>query len=152
MEFEKLVKKDLIAFTNEKTKVPTLQKIIDLLSTSGKIPDVPKFRELIAHREQLMSTGIGLGIALPHGRLAGIDEPVIAVAVDPVGITDYESIDGKPVKAVFMIAVGEGKHKQYLEILAQIVCKLKNDEMRESLFSCQSVNEIYTLLTGEANV
>ena len=95
-----------------------------------------------------MSTGIGLGIAVPHARIKGIKDLVMAVGVCREGITDYETIDNVPVKIVVLIIAGEGQHKAYIRVLSLIVTKLKKVETREKILEAKDEEEIYKILTS----
>ncbi len=147
MKFFDIVQPEHIALLESKNKNDVLIELIDLIANSGEIEDIESVKDAIFHREQLMSTGIGLGIAIPHIRIEGVSKPIIAVGISKDGISDYESIDGQPVKIIFMIVAGKEQHKEYITLLSQIVAKLKSDDVREKLISSRSSEEIYRILT-----
>jgi nitrogen PTS system EIIA component len=105
----------------------------------------------IFYREQLMSTGIGLGIGIPHIRFEGVSSPILAVGISKKGITDYASIDDEVIKFVVMIIVGKNQHKQHIRLLSIIVALLKQEETRERLIRGEKSSEIYAILTGDDN-
>ena len=80
-----------------------------------------------------MSTGIGLGVAIPHVRLASLNALVMAAAVVKHGIEDYVSIDGQPVRLIFMIAAGHHQHGEYLRLLSSLAHLVKGERMRQRL-------------------
>ena len=95
-----------------------------------------------------MSTGIGLGLAVPHVRLEGGDEQMVAVGLSPEGIDDYESVDKSIVRLVVMIIGGKGQHKEHISLLASIVSLFKNDAVRASILASKTEQELYSALTG----
>jgi len=95
---------------------------------------------LVIEREKLMSTGIGQGIAIPNGKLAGITKPVIVVARSEAGV-DFNSIDGKPAKMIFMILTPLNDHQSQIQILADISTIFQDRENRERIFKSKSFNE-----------
>lgn len=102
------------------TKDEVLNTLIDQLAqVDGMVPH-DDLAWGIFHRESLMSTGIGNGIAVPHVRLDNVDTPSMALAVCPDGIADYQSPDNQPVKLVFMVVAGGQQRATHLKILASI--------------------------------
>ena len=100
----------------------------------------------ILKREELMSTAIGRGIAIPHVRLSSVTDLVMAVGVCRSPIADFQTIDDVPVTLLFMIAAAYNQHSYYLKTLSFFSAKLKKKELRDSLMSAKSTEEIYNLL------
>jgi PTS system nitrogen regulatory IIA component len=98
--------------------------------------------EVLLDREKLGSTGIGDGIAIPHGKLKGLDSLVIAFGRSHDGI-DFDSIDGKPVHIFFLLMAPESSTGQHLKALAKISRMLKDPEFRSNLMSAKSTEELY---------
>ena len=146
MELVKLIDKELIKILKATTKDEALSELIDLLGQRSEVKNIAELKQMIFHREKLMSTGIGLGIAIPHIRVAGIEKPVVVVGLSPSGISDYESIDNQPVRVIIMIVAGAKQHKEYIKILSQIVSLLKNGPVRQQLFQSRSTDEVYNIL------
>ena len=118
---------------------------------SEEIQDTTKLKESIFYREKLMSTGIGLGIAVPHVRIEGVKEPIVAIGISHNGISDYESIDDQTVKIVVMIVAGKGQHKEYIQLLSQIAARLKDEHIRRNLIEAKNPDEIYDIFVREDN-
>jgi PTS system nitrogen regulatory IIA component len=93
-----------------------------------------------------MSTGIGMGIAVPHVRLASVTGPVMCVGICRNPLTDYESLDGVPVRLLFMIAAGQGQHVQYLRLLSSLSLRFKDDDLRDALMSASDPKTFYRIL------
>ena len=101
-------------------------------------------------REELMSTGIGRGIGVPHVRLRSVSTLVMAVAVNRRDLEDYTSLDERPVRVVCMVAARHDQHAQYLKTLAAISTVLKDDARRAALLSADSPVVVHALLTQTA--
>lgn len=140
-----------ICLLRHHSKADVLNEIVDCGAQAGLPCDSEELKERISYREQLMSTGIGLEIGLPHVRMEGITDPCIIIGVQPDGIIDYESIDNLPVKIVVMILVGKDQHRVHLELLAQIVAILKRRQTREALLTANTPDKIYRIFSEEVS-
>jgi mannitol/fructose-specific phosphotransferase system IIA component (Ntr-type) len=108
-------------------------------------------RELTEHihkREDLMSTGIGFGIAVPHVRMEGLDNAALTVGVSRNGIADYETIDGDPVHIIVLIVAPQGRHDLYIKLLARVVTMLKDSSIRSRIIEGADSRTVYSILTG----
>lgn len=103
--------------------------------------DPDQVLEVVMAREHLGSTGIGHGVAIPHGRMPDLSEPVIALARHEQGI-DFESIDGKPVHIVVLLLVPDSEDRTHLEILAKLARMLQQESIREQIMQAGSSREI----------
>jgi len=104
--------------------------------------------QAIWERERLMSTGIGLGLAVPHVRLPSVSGVVMAVGISDQDIVDYESLDGHPVRAIFMIAARADQHATYLRLLSLVSAKMKDADLRQTLLALRDPTAFYSLLIG----
>ncbi|MBC8377734.1 MAG: PTS sugar transporter subunit IIA [Planctomycetes bacterium] len=129
------------------SKDAALMAMLDNLDQTGVISDNQAITEGIFQREKLMSTGIGLGIGIPHVRMDGIDNLLMAVGVSTLDITDYESLDSQPVRLIFMILAGKDQHTLHIKTMAAIAARLKNPVLREMLIQSQNTETIFNLLT-----
>lgn len=136
-------------FLDSTTKEEALQELITCITDSPKIGDPQAFSDGIFEREALMSTGIGLGVGVPHVRLASIDDLVMAVGLCRMPLNDYDAIDDKPISFIFMIAAGEEQHSEHLSLLSLLSSKLKNKEFGNRLASAESPEAAYHLLTDD---
>ena len=128
-----------------KTKEDVIKEMVKILDDNGKLLDKDKYLQAVLNREKEFSTGIGMGIAIPHGKSSGVKEPALVFGRSMVGI-DYESMDDEPAHIFFLIAVPEESSNEHLKILSQISRKLMHKELRESLMKASSAEEIITLL------
>ena len=101
----------------------------------------------ILKREELMSTAIGRGIAIPHVRLSSVTDLVMSVGISKCDIIDFQTIDDVPVRILFMIAAAYNQHAYYLQTLSFFSSKIKNKELREALLNVNDPMEAYKLLT-----
>lgn len=148
MDLITLLNNNLVTFSGYGKKDENLELLLKLIKDENLVEDIEALRESIFSREKLMSTGIGLGIAIPHVRIKGVDKIIIAIAINKNGIKDYESLDGKPVKIVIMIIAGEKQHREYLLLLSQIVKTLKKNAIRARLFNTRDSEEVVKLVSG----
>lgn len=122
------------------TKNEVISELIDVLIEDGKIVDKDKFKEAVFKREEEFSTGIGMGIAIPHGKSSAVKEASIAFGRSNKGI-DYQSMDDQPAYLFFLIAVPEESNDVHLKALSEISRKLMHTEIRNKLFNVESFEE-----------
>lgn len=141
-----LLPEDRILFLSGGDKAGVLGRLIDSLAALPEVEQAGELREGILRRESMMSTGVGLGVGIPHVRLNSIRNVVVAAARCAGPIADYESVDGQPVRIVFMIGAHTSQHAQYLRLLAYLSGKFKDDSFRERLLTAPSAAEFRALL------
>jgi len=129
-------------------KNDALKELSEVIGTSDMISDEQLFLKKIYEREKLMSTGIGYGIAVPHIRDASVKDFVIALGRKLDGL-DYESIDNKPVKLIFMIGASETQDKDYIRLLSRLVLRLKSKTFMDNLLNAATPEEMYTLIKDQ---
>ena len=122
------------------TKSDVLDELIEILFTDGKVTDKKAFKQAVLKREEEFSTGIGMGIAIPHGKSSAVTEASIVFGKSKNGI-DYNSMDGQPAYLFFLIAVPEKSDDVHLRALSEISRKLMHAEIREQLFDTNSFEE-----------
>jgi len=149
MELKNVLKKNCMCILQSTDKNEALMELIRLLVESGEIHDIEKTKEQILYRENLMSTGIGLGVGIPHVRIENIDHPIMAIGVSPDGIDNYESIDDDNVWLLVMIIAGEEQHKEYIMLMSSILSKIKSGTTIEDLQEAASAEEIFNILAEE---
>jgi len=135
---------DLILFLDPATRDEALNIIIDTVHNAGKLDRPENFYQAILDREKLVSTGIGMGVAIPHAKLAAYDHFFIAIAILKHGV-DWHAIDGSPVRLVFMIGGPDDKQTEYLQLLSLLTQILKNEERRKKIFTLNSPDAIMQL-------
>lgn len=128
-------------------KKSCLEDMVEFLYKNDVIVSVDDFFKAIMERENLMTTGIGRNVAIPHARSNLVKEIHIAVYVLDNEL-EFDSVDGEDVKVIFMIAVPEDKKEEYMKVLSGISNFLRVDENREKLFNAKTKDDIYEMLKG----
>lgn len=132
--------------TRAESKSALLKEILDSLADCGEVADLEGLRSAILQRESLMSTGIGLGVGVPHARISSVRDMILAVAVNETPLADYESIDGEPVQIVFLVAGRPDQQSRYVRLLAVLSHLVKDPERRDDLRSAGTPEDIYRIL------
>ncbi len=135
-----------IIFMNHPTKHDALLELSENLATAPQIKDGKELAEEILKREELMSTALGRGIAIPHVRLSSVTDLVMSVGISLTDIIDFQTIDDTPVRLLFMIAAAYNQHSYYLQTLSFFSSKLKNQDLRDALLNAKDSMEAYNLL------
>jgi mannitol/fructose-specific phosphotransferase system IIA component (Ntr-type) len=151
MDLKGILKKELIFFSNLSKKKDNLEALIRLIDNENLVEDAKVLRQSIFSREEIMSTGLGLGIAVPHARINGVKNIVIAIGINKKGIEDYESLDGSLVRLVIMIIAGKKQHKEYLRLLSQIVRILKKNSRIDHILEAKNVDDVFGLIAEDFN-
>ncbi|MDR2897768.1 MAG: PTS sugar transporter subunit IIA [Spirochaetaceae bacterium] len=149
VQVKNILSPDRIIFLNHSTKRDTLLALAENLSTAPQVKNSQELSVEILKREDLMSTAIGRGIAIPHVRLSSVTDLVMSVGISRVDIIDFQTIDDAPVRLLFMIAAAYNQHTYYLQTLSYFSSKLKSPELKEALLSVQSPLDAYNLLIAE---
>ena len=129
-------------------KEEVLNNMIELVSKSSKVRDKEKIRDAIFNRERIMSTGVGKGFAIPHGKTDGITDMVAAFRITENEI-DFESLDGEPVRLIFLLVGKENLVGPHLKLLSRISRLLNSEDFRTKLLNAKSPQEIYNLFESE---
>jgi nitrogen PTS system EIIA component len=146
MQMDQILK---IGFLNEnmlaKTKTEALEELVNALIKGGLKLNCAKVIEVLQQREKLGSTGIGDGLAIPHGKISSLDEIVVAFGRSKKGV-DFDSLDGKPVHIFFLLLAPENSVGQHLKALARISKMLKKANFRQKLIETDSKSDLYKLI------
>ncbi len=146
IKLEDLISKDNVLVLTEKCKEDVLNRLLLCLSDSPNVTDENAVSQAIFKREELMSTGIGLQIAVPHARVSAVTDITVGVALTEGELMDYDSIDSKPVRLVIMIIAREDQHKSHLQALSLLSNRLKCDVLRQRVLESKDANELYERL------
>ena len=130
-----------------RTKREALVEICRVLAGCAQVADPAAFERAVLEREEAMSTGIGLGIAVPHAKIPSVKDFVVALGRSREGIP-FDSLDGKPVHLVVLIAGPEDRQGRYLKILAGVTLRLKRGEVRRSLMEATTAKDMIPILSA----
>jgi fructose-specific phosphotransferase system IIA component len=149
MEISSLLSKDAIKINLEsKTKKDVIKELVELIFKTNKIKDKKKLFQALIEREELGSTGIGQGIAIPHGKSDTVLELQAAFGLSKEGIS-FEALDGEPVNIFFLLVAPEGAAGAHLKALARISSLLKDKYFRKSLLGVKSSDEVIKIIQDE---
>lgn len=125
-----------------------LQAFADRLAGAGLVKSGDELFQKLWEREQLGSTGIGAGIAIPHCKLPGLDHGLVAVGLAPEGV-DFEAADGRPVQVLFLVISPSGSPAEHLQILAAISRWVRTGQHAEKVLALRDPAAVYDLLQDE---
>jgi len=129
-------------------KEDIINELIDLFKNDSRVIDIEKVRSSVIEREKIMSTGVGKGFAIPHGKTNSINEIIAAFgkASTPV---EYQSLDNKPVNLIFLLVGKDNLVSTHIKLLSRISRMMNKDEFREKLLNAKTSSEIFELFKKE---
>lgn len=138
---EELVNLDIIA----SSKIEVIEGLIDLLVQGNKVMDKKAYLDLVLERERMGSTGIGKGIAIPHGKTDAIKSVAIAFGRSRKGV-DFDALDDQPVNLIFLLAAPNDSGPIYLKALARLSRILRKEDFRGALLEAKDVKSVLALI------
>jgi mannitol/fructose-specific phosphotransferase system IIA component (Ntr-type) len=126
-------------------KFKAIEELALVFKDTEVCKDIESLVRALKEREEIMSTGIGFGIAIPHAKINTIHEMAFAVGISRAGI-DFDSMDGEPVHLVILVAAGERQHKEYLRLLSNIMSVLKRNDVKDRIINASSNEEVTDIL------
>lgn len=145
IQIKNILSPERIVFLNHETKHDSLVELAEVLATAPQIKDAGELKQQILKREELMSTAIGRGMAIPHVRLSSVTDLVMAVGICKKPI-EFQAIDDKPVSLMFMIAAAYNQHSYYLKTISNFAAKFKQDDLIQKIIDSESETEVFELL------
>ena len=149
VQIKNILSQDRIVFISQSSKRDALVELAQVLSAAPQVKNSKELETEILRREELMSTAIGRGIAIPHARLSSVTDLVMAVGICKNPIDDFQTFDDQSVRLLIMIAAAYNQHSYYLQTLSRVSAKLKDSALRDGLLSASSAAEAYKLLTAQ---
>lgn len=146
----KLLSPERVIFLEGDKKENALKTLCAALATSPSVPNEQELSAAIFRREELMSTGIGFGVGVPHVRLEGVEDLVMALGIAREPLIDYVSLDDIPVQIICMVAAEKSQHPQYIRALSAISSRLKDESIRQKLIASTDAVSAFNLFTGKA--
>jgi mannitol/fructose-specific phosphotransferase system IIA component (Ntr-type) len=129
-------------------KLAAIEELARVFEGSDVCSDVEMLIKALKEREEIHSTGIGLGIAIPHAKISAVKEMTFAIGISRKGIS-FDSLDGNPARIIILVAAGERQHKEYLRLLSNIMAILKNETVKKNIIESESAEEIIKYLQTE---
>ncbi len=132
------------------TKTEAIRELVSLLAQTGEIADSKKVLEAVLDREATRTTGIGNGLAIPHGKCTGTDHLVMAIgkAVTPI---DFQAIDGRPVTLIWLLSSPPDKTGPHIHALARISRLMTIDKFRQALANAKTSQEVFDAIVQQEN-
>jgi fructose-specific phosphotransferase system IIA component len=127
------------------TKDDLLRELVDVAADRAEVQDREEVLRAVQDREEVLSTGIGHGVAIPHGKSASVSDLVLVAGVAPQGI-DFEALDGQPVNLFFMLVGPESAAGQHVKALSRISRLLRRESFRLRLIAASHADEFYAVL------
>ena len=142
MNIQDLLSASRVKFTlQSQNKMEVIDELIEILDADGKLSDKDKYKEAVLRREKEFSTGIGMGIAIPHAKDSSVKEAALTLGISKEGI-NYEALDGTPAHLFFLIAVPADSNDVHLKVLSYISRKLMHQEVRDRLMSAKTYEDV----------
>ncbi len=149
MKISDILKQDkIIAGLKGNTKEEAINELIDLLKGDDRIVDLEKVRTSVLEREKIMSTGVGKGFAIPHGKTDAVKEIVAAFGKTTQPL-DFNSLDEEPVNLIFLLVGKDNLVGPHIKLLSRISRMMNKDEFRENLSKATTAEEIYNIFREE---
>ena len=133
-----------------KTKNEAIGELVTLLATNGEISDAKKVLDAVLEREATRTTGIGNGLAIPHGKCNGVDHLVMAIG-RPIAPIDFQAIDGRPVNLIWLLASPPDKTGPHIHALARISRLMTIDRFRQALAAAQTPQQLFDAIVQQEN-
>ena len=146
--FELLDEKFILTDFKSDDKEYIINELIDLYKENDKVNDIEKVRTAILDREKIMSTGVGKGFAIPHGKTNAVNDVIAAFGKTTRDI-DYDALDGNPVHLVFLLVGRDDMVSKHIKLLSRISRLMNKDEFREMLINSNSKEEIINIFKEE---
>lgn len=137
----------LTTFLDVETRDEAIDALVDLLDKEDHLPNKELFRKAIYDRESLVSTGIGMGVAIPHAKLKNFSDFHIAVGIQQKKGIDWNALDKAPVRLIFLIAGPDDRQNEYLQILSLLTSAIRDVDLRKKLLSASSPEEVFDLFS-----
>lgn len=138
----------LVVFLHSEQQLTAIDELIDALDLAHQLKNKDRFHQAILDREKIVSTGVGLGVAIPHAKLPGYDHFFIAVGIQEGKGIEWNSLDGSQVHLIFMIGGPDNRQTEYLNILSRLTMAIKDSERRKALLKATSAQQVIDLFKG----
>ena len=149
MDFLSMIREARFVDLKATSKEEALRELVEVLSHNPNVGNAEDFLKSIFEREKLISTGVGIGVALPHVKIPSVKDFVLAVGRSHRGL-DFQSLDDKPVHLVAMIGASDKQSGEFLKVLARLVLQLKDKDFRREVMLAKSPEEVAKIFLSMA--
>jgi fructose-specific phosphotransferase system IIA component len=129
-------------------KLGAIGELVEVLAATGRVRDAAALKDAVWTREQTRTTGIGHGLAIPHGKSGGVESLAMAIG-KPAKPMDFQAIDAKPVRLVVLLASPPDRTSDHIQALARISRLMTMEDFREKIYAAQSPEEIFELIKAQ---
>lgn len=136
---------ELVFFIDENDRDKAIKALIEPLVKQGFVKEEEEFYRAVIDREKIVSTGIGMGVAIPHAKLESCDRFFIAIGIHATKGIKWKALDGSLVRLIFLVGGPVNQQKKYLKILSQLTTMIKNEKLREKVMHCRDRKEVIGL-------
>lgn len=143
-----LLKKEQILFLDAKSREEACTTLAEALDQGGHLPQLEEFEKALLEREKIISTGIGMGVAIPHAKLSGFSDFCLAIGIQKAEGIDWDALDGSHVHLIFMIGGPADRQTDYLKILSRLTGAIKDEKRRSALLKCQTAEDVIQQFEG----
>lgn len=147
MTIKQYLNSNMVSFLNGKDRDQVIRDLVETLVREKKVDNVDSLFNAIIEREKIVTTGIGMGVAIPHAKLQEYDDFFIAIGILVDGV-NWDSLDNNPVRLVFLIGGPDDKQTEYLQILSSLTLAVKDEERRKKILNAKSPDEVVKLFEG----
>ncbi|NGX51640.1 MAG: PTS system fructose-specific EIIABC component [Chlamydiae bacterium] len=149
MTLSELIQAGVVTFLEATSRDDALHQLVEASGDSGEIQDRQQFYDAILKREEIVSTGIGMGVAIPHAKMEGFDHFFLSVGIQKTkeGL-EWNALDGAPVRLIFMIGGPADQQTEYLKILSHLTAAIKDEDRRKNILNADSPDQVVTLFEG----
>lgn len=144
VKIDRYLNHHLVLFLEAQTRDDALRELVDAALHLNKLQDPAGFYQALVDREKVVTTGIGMGVAIPHAKLPILDDFFIVIGILKKGV-DWKALDGAPVRLIFMIGGPDDKQTEYLQILSGLTATLKGEDRRKKMVTATTPEEVLAL-------
>ncbi|MCB1107332.1 MAG: PTS sugar transporter subunit IIA [Chlamydiia bacterium] len=149
MTLAELIEGGVISFLETKSRDKALEQLVEALADAGELADKKDFLKALLAREEIASTGIGMGVAIPHAKLPTLSRFFLAIGLQKGGEgVEWGAPDDVPIQLIFMIGGPANQQTEYLKILSHLTFAIKDEERRKSLMNAKTKEEVIKLFEG----
>lgn len=138
---------NIIVSMKARSKLEAIDELLDILRRSGSLEDGEAARRDVLAREERMSTGMEMGLAIPHAKTAAVKSLTVAVGLAPEGVP-FESLDGQPARAIFLVLSSVGSTGPHIECISEIARRYARQDLRDRLGRAGTPEEAFAVLTA----
>ncbi len=139
------IRQETIEFVTSETREEVIEQLISLAHREGILSDKEEFYQAIIQREEMVSTGLGMGIAIPHAKMKQLEDFFVIVGIHRGQGIEWNAIDGLKVKLIFLIGGPQSMHKEYLQLLSELTQVLKLEENRQKILRAKSQESVVNI-------